>query len=143
MMRMELDGCDIMPINKVNYTDVWGVYESNREYLQSWELGKVVEVDDILETFTRLPDGYDASKQVFVGIWRNGEPVAICDLLPQLDGDDNLWLSEIIVHQDEKGKGFGKSIVQAIVAAAQQADFARITLGCSKSKALFLAKNGL
>jgi len=141
-LRQGLDEYEVIPINKENYTDVWGVYATNQKYLQSWGLGKVVEVEDILETFTRLPDHYDADKQIFVGIWRNGQVVAICDLLPQLDGDDNLWLSEIIIHGNEKGGGLGRIIVDSIVKATKNIGLRRITLGCAKNKIDFWSKMG-
>lgn len=142
-LRQGLDLYEIIPITKENYADVWEVYTTNQKYLQSWDLGKVVEVCDILEIFTRLPDYYDKDKQLFFGIWYNGQVLAVCDLLPQLDGDDNLWLSGIIVHGDKKGMGLGKIITKAIVEAAQKAGFSKITLGtCQDTAAPFWLKMG-
>jgi ribosomal protein S18 acetylase RimI-like enzyme len=119
---------DFSPITRGNYMDIWEVYESNPEYFLAAK-GRVAKPDDILDTFERLPDFYDASRQIFVGIWQNGRPVAVLEVLPGLDGDDILYFSEIIVHHDYKRRGIGKKIVKDTINFAKSRGFKEIRLG--------------
>jgi len=125
-MRVYLQGYETMAIARSNYADVWDVYASNPEYFMTHK-GRAARLSDILETFDRLVDGFDPAKQYFVGFWQNDCCVAVLELLPNFPNDGELWLSEIIVHGNHHGKGLGKKIVAAVLAAA--AGFKRIKLG--------------
>jgi len=118
----------IIPIIHENCMDVWDVYKSNNDYfLAAYE--KNVEPSNIFQTWERLVDDYDASQQLFFGLWQNGAPIAVVELLPHFPKQNQLWLSEIIVHQNAKNKGLGTKITQAIISAAKTEKFTKIQLG--------------
>ncbi|MDR2167467.1 MAG: GNAT family N-acetyltransferase [Clostridiales bacterium] len=77
----------------------------------------------------RLPEGYDAGRQVFVGIWQEGQPIAVLELLPGLNGGEVVYLSELIVHRDARRQGHGGKIVEAVVEFARNEGFGEIQLG--------------
>ena len=124
----------IRPITEANCEDIWEVYNTNPDYFLT-EKGRAAVKSDILEVFSRLPDGYNTTKQCFVSLHQNGQLIAIFELLPHLNEEGTLCLSEIIVHGGLHGQSFGTDIVQGVVQAVTLADFREIQLGTTKSNA--------
>jgi len=138
-VKINLDGYETAPISRANYADVWEVYESNPDYFVMHK-GRVAEFADVLDTFERLVEGYDSTKQYFVGFWRDGCCAAVLELLPDFPYEGELWLSEIIVHGGLHGQGLGSKIVQAVIAAAKA--YSQIKLGTDPHLSKFWQKHG-
>ncbi|MCL2753015.1 MAG: GNAT family N-acetyltransferase [Defluviitaleaceae bacterium] len=110
---------DLIPITQENYMDVWDVYKTNNAYFLAAH-GKNVEPANILQTWGRLVDGYDASRQLFFGLWQDGTPLAVIELLPHFPEKQILWFSEIIIHVKLQRSGLATKIVQAVIKVAQK-----------------------
>jgi len=119
-------GLDAVPITCENHMNVWEVYKSNPEYFAEC-LQRAAEPKDILTVFERLVKGYDPSNQYFVGLWQDGSPIAVLELLPDFPDEDTLWFSEIIVRGDLHGQGIGCRIIKDILSGSL--DFKQIRLG--------------
>ena len=105
-------------------------------------IGRPVEIDDILDTFSRLPPYYDPALQIFAGLWQNGQPVAVLELLPHLDEKNCLYFSEIIVHGDFQKQGLAAKITKAVILAACAQGFNKIRLGVEVDAVPFWDKMG-
>lgn len=127
-MFLDIDGYDIIYITKSNYEDIWEVYDTNPKYFIATG-GKVAEKTGILESIDQTPQGFDASNKHFFGIWQNGQPVAVVDLLLGYPRQDCLWIGLLLVHSDFHGKGAGSFIVKSIIQASEKAGFKEISLG--------------
>ena len=141
----------LIPITKENYMDVWDVYQSNNPYFLA-AYGKDVHPNNILQTWERLVEGYDATQQLFFGLWQDATPIApiapiaVVELLPHFPEVGTLWLSEIIIHNNAKNQGLGTKIVQAITSAAKKdGQHSQIQLGIGNENPTakaFWQKNG-
>jgi len=128
---LDIDGYDIIYITKANYEDIWEVYDTNPKRFIAMG-GKVAEKTGILESIDQTPQGFNVSNIHFFGIWQNGQPVAVVDLLLGYPRQDCLWIGLLLVHSDFHGKGVGSVIAKSIIQASERAGFAGVSLGVIK-----------
>ncbi|MCL2575027.1 MAG: GNAT family N-acetyltransferase [Defluviitaleaceae bacterium] len=132
MILTYVEGYEIRILNPDDYDVVAKVYETNKNYLDTYEKD-ISPQKYFLTTWERLVDGYDAVWQLFFALCKDGFTVAVVEILPHFPNQGVLWFSEIIIHGDVKGCGLGSKIVKAVIEAVRKdGGHNQIKLGIAK-----------
>jgi len=123
-----LDGYEILPITKENHMGVMPIYETNQDFFILTE-GKEATPTGIIESIIAVPDGFGMEGKNFVGLWKDGKPVAALDLFVGYPNSDCVWVGILLVHGSLKGKSIGTKIMNAIFTATKTAGMKDIMLG--------------
>jgi len=61
-----------------------------------------------------VPDGFGMEGKNFVGLWKDGKPIAVLDFLVGYPNPDCVWVGLLLVHGSLKGKSIGTGIINAV-----------------------------
>ena len=125
---------DVIQITDSNYTIAREVYATNPAYFQLFDEA-TADDDSILSAINAVPDGFDIAGKLFAALCRDGDTVAVLDLLSGYPSKDDLWLGLLLVHGNMHGKGIGAVITNSVVKAARLAGFESICLGVMEANA--------
>lgn len=147
------------PINrcvgtKIALPDV-PVMEGLARRMPEWELRQVTEGElaDVLELMNTVPDYYAIdgeqptmdslrremtllpprcvpSQKHYAAFWRDGRPEMIVDLVEGYPRERTLYVGFFLVRGELQCQGLGRAAVSALTAAADDAGFDQIRLGC-------------
>ncbi|MCL2396766.1 MAG: GNAT family N-acetyltransferase [Defluviitaleaceae bacterium] len=132
-LKSLLNEYELISVTEDNYVDLWGIYETNRDYLATEEdlvgKGREASPEDILALAVNRPPGFDPKGKFCVGIWREGKPIAILDYLVGTPKAHIAYLSLLIVHGDYKRQSIGTTVVNAFIDAARECGYTEVGLG--------------
>ena len=127
-LRQFMDKYDLIPITVENYPDIETVYASNQDFFLLTE-GQHYTKPGIVESITAVPEGFSLNDKIFVGIWRDGEAIAVLDILSGYPAAGCIWIGLLLVHGGIQGKSVGTIISTAIFSAAKSARYTEVKLG--------------
>ena len=121
---------DIHPVVEGELEAVLELMKSNPAY---YEVDKrPVTMDSLREAIAALPPRCIPDQKCFVGLWRNGRPEAMLDLVVGYPRERTLFVGTFMVAGDLHSQGIGRTIMGAMPKAADGAGLDSIRLACLK-----------
>ena len=123
-----LDGCKIIPLTKNNFENVMEVYKTNREFFILTD-SKEARLESCINDIDAIPPGLDVKNRLFAGVWKDGNPIAVLDVLLGFPAPKCVWIGFLLVHGGLHGMGLGSKITAAVTNSAKSAGYEAIQLG--------------
>jgi len=127
-IKKHLAGYEIEPITKLNFTQVFEVYDTNQDFFQLVQ-GKRATIEISTHDINALPPNCDIGQKIYVGIWKDGQVAAVLDVIERFPEPTSFWIGLLLVHGEMHGRQIGSTIVDAVLNAAKISGYKTAQLG--------------
>jgi len=127
-IKKRLHGYKLEVITKLNFEQVFEVYNSNQKFFQLTD-GKDATIESSVNDIDAVPPGFDVKQKVYVGICKDDSTVGVLDLLKGYPTQTCVYIGLLLVHGKFHGNKIGSKIVEAVASASKIAGYKSIQLG--------------
>ena len=109
---------------------VLSVYSGNDVFYQCHP--PLPTIDSIIEDMDALPPGKEYSDKYFIGFFRDGQLVAVMDLILDYPVEKTGFIGLFIMHTAFQGLGIGTQIITEALSVLKNLGYEKIQLGIDK-----------
>ena len=92
--------------------------------------GRQPTMENLRDDLAALPPRCLPSQKHYVAIWEGGAPVAVLDWLEHYPRERTLWIGLLMVDYNQRGRGIGRTVADAIPKAACAGGMDSLRLAC-------------
>ena len=133
-LSSRLNGLEIIPATTENAADIFPVLSGNMEFA-AMSYGRPAELSDITEGIEAVPPHFPRESKIYAGLFDEGAPAAVFDLLLGYPEPDVLWLGLLEVAKPRQGGGLGRRVTHALLDTARASGFRAVQLGVMANNA--------
>lgn len=97
--------------------------------------GKQPTLESLRQELSALPPRCVPSQKHYAALWRGGKPEMVVDLVEGYPRERTLYVGFFLVCGGLQRQGLGRTVISALTAAADDAGFDQLRLGCLKDNA--------
>lgn len=130
-LRSRLPEWDIREVEEGDLAAVLALMEGNAAYY-SLQGQEQPTLRSIREDMASIPPRCTPAQKHYVGLWREGKLEGVLDLVEGYPRERTLWIGFFMVEAGLHRQGMGRTVVEALPAAAADAGMDSLRLGCLK-----------
>jgi len=127
-LQKYLNNYEIKSVTPETFPQIFSVYESNQAFFMLVN-GKKATPENSIGDITAIPPNCTTAQKLFVGIWRDDEPIAVLDVITDFPDKQSIWIGLLLIHGDLHGKHIGKKITDALYTSVHDCGYQSIKLG--------------
>lgn len=130
-LRSRLTEWELRPVKDEDLEQVLALLRGDPEYYKL--VGEELPTLSGLRAAMSTPLPRSALEQrSVVALWRNGSPQVLLDWAVDYPRERTLWIAFLMVDKGLRGQGIGRTVADALPAAAREAGMDRLRLNCLK-----------
>ena len=129
-LARRLEGWEVRAVGEEDLEEVLSLLESNVEYGALW--AERPSLDTLRRDLSALPPRCEPEQKHYVALRREGKVRSVLDWVEDYPRAHTLWIGLLMVEGSAHRQGVGRTVTQALSAAAGEAGMDKLRLGCLK-----------
>ncbi len=133
----------VRPIEETDIQTVYALARKNPLFYQ--HCPPFVTKSSLLADMKALPPNKTLRDKYYLGFWKDGELIAVVDLILAFPNDQTAFIGFFMVNRAFQGKGIGSAILHELLSSIRQLGYFFVRLGYAKGNPqsrAFWVKNG-